>query len=62
MHAALTAVLDGHAPAAGLDYPCHSPTERRWFRLTVRPMPDRVRILVLHDRLTGGGGGEAGRG
>ena len=63
VHAALTAVLDGHAPAACLDYPCHSPTERRWFRLTVRPMPDRVRILVLHDRLTGGDAeAEAGRG
>ena len=53
VHAALTAVLDGHAPAASLNYPCHSPTERRWFRLTVRLMPDRVRVLVLHDQLTG---------
>ena len=53
VHAALTAVLDGHAPAASLNYPCHSASQRRWFRLTVRLMPDRVRVLVLHDQLTG---------
>ena len=49
--AALTAVLAGHAPEAALDYPCHSPSEQRWFRLTVRPLPGRRRFLVLHDRL-----------
>lgn len=49
--AALSAVLAGYAPEAALDYPCHSPSEQRWFRLTVRPLPGRRRVLVLHDRL-----------
>ena len=49
--AALTAVLAGHAPEAALDYPCHSPSEQRWFHLTVRPLAGGRRVLVLHDRL-----------
>lgn len=49
--AALTAVLAGHAPEAALDYPCHSPTEQRWYHLTVRPLPGGRRAVVLHDRI-----------
>ena len=49
--AALTAVLAGHAPEAALDYPCHSPSEQRWFHMTVRPFAGGRRALVLHDRL-----------
>jgi hypothetical protein len=49
--AALIAVLAGHAPEAALDYPCHSPSEQRWFRLTVRPLAGGRRVVVLHDRL-----------
>lgn len=32
------------------DYPCHSPAERRWFRVRVEPFLDDAgsRILVLH--------------
>lgn len=49
--AALTAVMHGHAAEAGLDYPCHSPDEQRWFHLTIRPLPGQHRLLVLHDLL-----------
>jgi hypothetical protein len=49
--AALTAVLTGHAPEAALDYPCHSPSEQRWFHLTVRPLLGGRRAVVLHDRI-----------
>ena len=49
--AVLTAVLAGHAPKAALDYPCHSPSEQRWFHLTGRPLAGGCRTLVLHDRL-----------
>jgi hypothetical protein len=30
-------VLSGDKDSAGYSYPCHSPKERRWFRLTVVP-------------------------
>ena len=49
--AALAAVLSGHAPEAGLDYPCHSPEQQRWFHLSIRPLPGQHRLLVLHDLL-----------
>lgn len=49
--AALEAVLAGHAPEAALDYACHSPSERRWFHLSVRPLVGGRRVVVLHDRL-----------
>lgn len=36
--AAIRAVLGGRAHEASVDYPCHSPSELRWFRLTVAPL------------------------
>ena len=51
MTAALTAVLSGHAAEAGLDYPCHSPEQQRWFHLSIRPLQGHHRLLVLHDQL-----------
>jgi PAS domain S-box-containing protein len=47
-------VLQGAASGFGLEYPCHSPTEQRWFRLTVTavnggPHPGAV---VLHADIT----------
>lgn len=50
--AALVAVLEGHAPRARLDYPCHSPTEQRWFRLRLEPLRGRPELLVVHDDIT----------
>lgn len=51
-HAALTAVLHGHTDAARLDYPCHSPTQQRWYQLRAHPLPGPHRVLVLHDDVT----------
>jgi PAS domain S-box-containing protein len=36
--AGLRAVLLGAMPHFALDYPCHSPARRRWFRITMTPM------------------------
>src|SRR5258706_609267 len=33
------AVLEGLLPEFKLEYPCHSPTEQRWFLLRVTPLP-----------------------
>ena len=32
-------VLAGSRPSFTLEYPCHSPTDERWFRMEVTPMP-----------------------
>jgi two-component system CheB/CheR fusion protein len=31
-------VLEGSLPAFSLNYPCHSPTEQRWFVMHVAPV------------------------
>jgi signal transduction histidine kinase len=36
--AGLRAVLAGRRPMFSFDYPCHSPTEQRWFRLMATPV------------------------
>jgi PAS domain S-box-containing protein len=38
-HAGLRAVLGGSQSLFTLEYPCHSPTERRWFLLHAAPLP-----------------------
>ena len=39
--AGIRAVLEGSQSLFTLEYPCHSPTERRWFLLRVTPLPGR---------------------
>jgi two-component system CheB/CheR fusion protein len=34
----LRSVLEGTAPSFSLEYPCHSPTEKRWFVMNVAPI------------------------
>ncbi|MBC7784083.1 MAG: PAS domain S-box protein [Burkholderiales bacterium] len=46
-HAGVKAVLDGSLPQFTLEYPCHSLTERRWFRLTVSPLEKTPRMAVV---------------
>ena len=43
-------VLRGELPEFWLEYPCHSPTERRWFRLMVTPVlpVGRGGAVVMH--------------
>jgi two-component system CheB/CheR fusion protein len=35
----LRAVLEGALPSFSIQYPCHSPTEQRWFVMNVAPIP-----------------------
>ncbi len=35
----IRAVLEGRQPSFTVEYPCHSPGERRWFLLHVSPLP-----------------------
>lgn len=46
---AIRDVLAGNLPEYSLDYDCHSPTEKRWYRLTVYPLYNSHRKgAVLH--------------
>jgi two-component system cell cycle sensor histidine kinase/response regulator CckA len=46
----IRAVLAGSRNGFVLDYPCHSPTELRWYRMTVRPvhLVGPVAAIVIH--------------
>jgi diguanylate cyclase (GGDEF)-like protein/PAS domain S-box-containing protein len=52
--AGIRAVLDGKAGDFSLDYPCHSPTEQRWFQMTVSPLPGEppAGAVVMHLDIT----------
>jgi diguanylate cyclase (GGDEF)-like protein/PAS domain S-box-containing protein len=52
--AGLTAVLKGARPAFEKDYSCHSPSERRWFRLHVSAVdaPFANGAVVMHLNIT----------
>ncbi|TVQ71684.1 MAG: response regulator [Chromatiaceae bacterium] len=36
--AGIEAVMSGRAPSFRFEYPCHSPTEERWFEMSVTPL------------------------
>jgi diguanylate cyclase (GGDEF)-like protein/PAS domain S-box-containing protein len=46
----IRAILAGESDSFSIDYPCHSPTERRWFLLLVTPLAEgEVRgAVVMH--------------
>ncbi len=50
----IRAVLDGTRKSYTIEYPCHSPTEQRWFLLTVTPLAeDRPSgAVVMHLNIT----------
>jgi PAS domain S-box-containing protein len=52
--AGIRAVLQGASSYYALEYPCHSPTEQRWFRLMVAPLPDHDApgAVVMHVDIT----------
>lgn len=51
--AGIRAVLAGEKPEFTLDYPCHSPTERRWFQMRVTPLVGpRPGVVVAHKNIT----------
>ena len=47
-------VLRGEAKEFALEYPCHSPTEERWFRLMVTPLSEHqmTGVVVMHVNVT----------
>ena len=59
LHGALAAselrrVLDGGPHACSFEYPCHSPTQQRWYRTVIAPMglSDGRGALVVHVDVT----------
>jgi putative nucleotidyltransferase with HDIG domain len=50
----ICSVLDGSCPKFQLEYPCHSPSEERWFLLTVTPFTPgaQVKVVVSHENIT----------
>jgi len=47
----IRSVLDG-APGYEGQYPCHSPDERRWFRIVARPISGQPRkVLLIHSNI-----------
>lgn len=51
--AGIRAVLADEAPQLELTYPCHSPTEQRWFTVRVTRFPDSTkRLIVAHENVT----------
>ncbi|MCG5516805.1 MULTISPECIES: ATP-binding protein [unclassified Ectothiorhodospira] len=46
--AGIEAVMSGRAPSFGLEYPCHSPTEERWFEMTVTPLSHNGGGVVIN--------------
>ncbi|MBS1212863.1 MAG: diguanylate cyclase, partial [Proteobacteria bacterium] len=51
--AGIEAVLSGAEDDFGLEYPCHSPTEQRWFYMHVSPLQGSVKgVVVAHENIT----------
>jgi len=52
--AGMRAVMRGERDEFGLEYPCHSPAEQRWFfgRVTRFAGPGPVRLVVAHENIT----------
>lgn len=50
----IRAVINGEANEFLLDYPCHSPTEKRWFYMRVTRIPGSgpMRAVVSHENIT----------
>src|SRR5262245_53277393 len=46
-------VLEGSLHDFGLEYPCHSPNEKRWFLMSVTPLlGERAGVVVTHTNIT----------
>jgi len=50
----LFAVIDGDREVFTLEYPCHSPNEKRWFLMRAAPLPDHDEgsLVVAHIDIT----------
>ncbi|MEI7431516.1 MAG: PAS domain S-box protein [Betaproteobacteria bacterium] len=50
----ILAVLDGRLPGFSMEYPCHSPDQRRWFAMRVSPLEgNRHGAVIAHTNITG---------
>jgi PAS domain S-box-containing protein len=54
MIAGIRSVMSGEKNEFSLEYPCHSPTEKKWFvaRVTRFPQEGDLRIVVAHENIT----------
>jgi PAS domain S-box-containing protein len=49
----IAAVLSGERDSFYLEYPCHSPTRQRWFRMSVSPLQGSYSgVVVSHENIT----------
>ncbi len=49
----IQAVLAGELPIFSAEYPCHSPTEQRWFTMTAMPLDDEAGgAVIAHTTIT----------
>ena len=49
----IEAVLEGRLPAFSMEYPCHSPDQRRWFKMLVLPLgSDGYGVVIAHTNIT----------
>ncbi|HRG47434.1 MAG TPA: ATP-binding protein [Leptospiraceae bacterium] len=49
----IRSVMNGDLPEYSLEYPCHSPTEKRWFLMRVRPVLDQGKgVVITHANIT----------
>ena len=51
--AGILSVLEGHLPSFRLDYPCHTPHQQRWFRMSVTPLRlEKPGVVIAHSDIT----------
>jgi PAS domain S-box-containing protein len=50
--AGIEAILEGTTTRFTLEYPCHSPTQERWFLMSVTPLSQRQGAVVSHLDIT----------
>jgi diguanylate cyclase (GGDEF)-like protein/PAS domain S-box-containing protein len=51
--AGIEAVLNGELPGFALEYPCHSPSEQRWFAMSVSPLQFGGQgAVIVHSNIT----------
>nr|WP_326531443.1 PAS domain S-box protein [Rhodoferax sp.] len=49
----IQAVMQGRLPEYSMEYPCHSPTQQRWFHLNVTPLASGDQgVVVAHTNIT----------
>ena len=49
----IEAVMAGERPTFSIEYPCHSPAERRWFMMQVDPLPpEQGGVVISHTNIT----------